>query len=803
MLTGGLLLWGVTPPAAVYDMDMNFDRIADIFRSTGEGLLLEHQVYRLLREAGLNTPEFCFVPKEQTISEADLSLLPSENVILKIVSPWIVHKSDVSGIRIVPRNKKSVQAAIDAMIQDVPAAFQAWNRDFAGQENPYVFSLDEIREKIQGVLVCEKVDYERHGLGSEILMGIRASREFGPVVTMGLGGLDVEYLTTRLKEGGAISIGAAHLLEREDIGPLLEPLAFFDKMVRAFRGRAPLVEVETLVDVYECFSKLAVHFSPYRQEGEFVIEEAEVNPFVIRSGRLIALDGLCRISHRLQPVKTRPYSGIARLLKPESIGIIGVSGSMNLGHIILNNVLKNGFPAESVTVIKPGKGRIEGCQCVSSIENMPAPVDMFILSVSADQSEEVMRALVEHEKAHSVIIIAGGIGEKKGTKSLEKNIKELLENGRKLGRLTPIVNGGNCLGIFSRPGHYDTTFVPDYKLYALPRKKAHKEKLAFISQSGAFMISRMSKFPHIEPMYAVSIGNQIDLTLSDYLNYFKDEDEVTIFAVYIEGFLPGDGLAFVRAVRELTRQGKTVLVYKAGRSVEGRAASASHTASVAGDYAVNRAVLQQAGAIVAEDIFEFETTIKILVFLADKTVRGRRAGLISNAGFECVIMSDNMTNGERLELGRFSLETEKRLREIMQPLGIDKLQDIHNPVDITPVADDEAFCLAVEALLDDPGIDCAVVSPLPMSPAMQTLAPGKHHSENLYREGSTPKRLIELFYKTDKPLVVSIDTGEIYQPMVDLLEENRIPVFRHSDDAVRFLRKYVNRSLPAGWREHE
>ena len=86
---------------------------------------------------------------------------------------------------------------------------------------------------------------------------------------------------------------------------------------------------------------------------------------------------------------------------------------------------------------------------------------------------------------------------------------------------------------------------------------------------------------------------------------------------------------------------------------------------------------------------------------------------------------------------------------------------------------------------------------------MQTRAPGKHHSENLYREGSTPKRLIELFHKTDKPLVVSIDTGEIYQPMVDLLEENRIPVFRHSDDAVRFLRKYVNRSLQAGLGEHE
>ncbi|MCK4337842.1 MAG: CoA-binding protein, partial [Candidatus Aminicenantes bacterium] len=482
---------------------------------------------------------------------------------------------------------------------------------------------------------------------------------------------------------------------------------------------------------------------------------------------------------------------IKHLLKPKSIGIIGVSEKKNLGHIILNNVLKNGFSPDKVIVVKPGIDEIEGCRCVPAVADIPGTVDMFVLAVSAEQSSVVMRELVRNEKARSVIIIAGGIGEKEGTEDLEQDIQNMLAMGRKQGKMTPVVNGGNCLGIFSRPGFYDTTFVSDYKLYALPRKEPRKEKLAFISQSGAFMISRMSKLPYIEPAYAVSIGNQIDLTLSDYLNYFKDEDEIRIFAVYAEGFLHGDGLAFVRAARELIKQGKTVLVYKAGRSPEGRAATASHTASVAGDYRVSRAILEQAGVIVAEDIFEFEMYIKNLVFLSGKKIRGNRAGLISNAGFECVIMSDSLTNDHPLELARFSLETEKRIKQIMQPLGIDRLQDIHNPVDITPVADDEAFCGIVEAMLDDPGIDCAVVSPLPMSPAMQTLLPGEFHKEDLFREGSTPLRIIEIFKKTEKPFVVSIDTGEIYQPMVDLLEKHGVPVFRHSDEAVRFLRKFI------------
>ena len=57
------------------------------------------------------------------------------------------------------------------------------------------------------------------------------------------------------------------------------------------------------------------------------------------------------------------------------------------------------------------------------------------------------------------------------------------------------------------------------------------------------MASRMSKLPQVEPLYAISLGNQLDLTASDYLNYFLSRDDVSLFALYVEGFVPGDGLA--------------------------------------------------------------------------------------------------------------------------------------------------------------------------------------------------------------------------------------------------------------------
>ncbi|MCX6569563.1 MAG: hypothetical protein NT147_11040, partial [Candidatus Aminicenantes bacterium] len=375
-----------------------------------------------------------------------------------------------------------------------------------------------------------------------------------------------------------------------------------------------------------------------------------------------------------------------------------------------------------------------------------------------------------------------------GGESIEEKIRELLREGRRSGKTTPVVNGGNCLGIASKPGRYDTTFIPEHKL---PRPKSARSDMAVISQSGAFMICRMSKLPEVEPLYAVSLGNQLDLTASDYLAFLKDDPDVKLFAVYMEGFKPGDGLAFARAVGELTAAGRTVLVYKAGRSPEGRAATSSHTASVAGDYGVFRAVLEQAGAIVAGDIFEFESFMKGLPFLEGRKVRGRRVGLISNAGFECVVLADNLKNGAGLDLVPFTPETQKRIGTILQPLGIDRLQDVHNPLDVTPVADDAVFVECARAILEDPDVDCAVISNVPMTPAQNTLPPGEGHREDLTRPGSFAMRLVELFRSTDKPVVVNIDAGELYTPLAGFLERAGIPVFRRADEAVRFLRTYV------------
>ncbi|MBN2199682.1 MAG: acetate--CoA ligase family protein [Candidatus Aminicenantes bacterium] len=779
-------------------MDKSFETAAGLFRRAereGRNFLLEAEVYDLLEAAGIPAPRRFFVGKDGTPGDRSLEALECAEAVVKVVSPHIQHKTDVGGVAVVPAEARAVASACADMLRSVPERFVRWEEGFesSSKRARSANRKKEVEESIRGFLIVEKVDYEKTGFGQELLLGVRNSREFGPVLTVGAGGLDVEFLGERLKEGEALAMASAHLLEDAGIPRLLAPLAASAKLIRTFRGRPELLSEEHLAETVGRFRDLAAHFSAFEPAHEFVIEEAEVNPFVVRRGRLVPLDGVCRFSRSHGPLESRPAESIRALLRPSSIGIIGVSEKMNLGRIILRNILAKGFPPENVLVVKPGVETIDDCRCFTDVSSMPRAVDLFVLTVSAEQSPAVMKDLAEGEKARTVVIIAGGMGEKKGTEGLEDGISRLILDRRRRGKFAPVVNGGNCMGILSKPGLYDTTFIPAHKMQWPEASSDDRAGLVFVSQSGAYLISRLSKMRGLEPRYAVSLGNQIDLTASDYLQALLDEPESRLFAFYIEGFKTGDGYVLARAVGEAVRKGKQVLIYKAGRSPEGREATSSHTASVAGDYRVCRAVLEAAGAVMAESLLEFESALKGLLFLQGKKVRGRRAAFLSNAGFECVIMSDSLKSEGRggLELAPLSQATRERLASLLGSLGIDKLQDVRNPLDVTPVADDAVFAECGRAFLEDENVDCAVLSPVPMTPAMQTLPPGSGHNEDIGRRESIVRRLVEVFRSTDKPVAVNIDAGPLYDPMAAALEAEGVPVFRRSDEAVRFLGKFI------------
>jgi acyl-CoA synthetase (NDP forming) len=765
----------------------------------GRSSLYEHECYRLLEATGAEAaPASRLIPIGQRPTAADLDLLTGDKVVLKVVSPDITHKTEARGVRIVAREIGAVEAAFDLMRREVPETYAAYLESHEG-EVPSALAgrrghgLEQrVTDRIVGILLCSFMPPDSQGFATELFVGIRSTEEFGPIISAGLGGVEMELLARQTRKGAAVAIAPTGTMDGKQFFRLFRSTLSYDRLSGAMRGSRRLLEDTILVECFQAFIDLANHFSAMNPDAAFHLEEMEVNPFSASGGRMAPLDGVCRFRPARRSHELRPVDKIGSLLKPRSAAVIGVSEhSHNMGRIILGNILAAGFDRGSLHIVHPTANEIDGVSCVSSVAVLPEKVDLFVVAVGADQVPRVANDLIDHDRANAVILIPGGIGEKEGSQDLEAGLRNRIREAHQRDGGGPLFLGGNSLGVISHPGSYDTMFIPDTKL---PKSRGkHARKLCFISQSGAFIISTLSRMPWLDPAYALSIGNQIDLTAGDLLGYIKDDPEIEVFAVYIEGFQPCDGHAFAAAVKDTIALGKDVVFYKAGRTSAGRSATAGHTASVAGDYAVCENAIAQAGAFVASDFGEFCDFLRVALPLRGKKAAGNRLAAVSNAGYESVGMADSIQlNGAELVLPSFEARTEEALTKILTDNRLDALVDVANPFDVTPMAGDTAFTDMIVEVLGDRGVDVAVVGIVPLTPAMQTLAPGEGHHESINDPSSIAKRLPAAVSARDKPVVAVIDSGVLFDPLVEALRAGGLPVFRSADRAVRALCKWVD-----------
>ena len=784
---------------------VKFERIQHILSEAaqqGRHTLYEHECYNLLTNVGAEAaPTWRLIPSDSRPTRADLEAIRSDLVVLKVVSPDIVHKTEARGIRIVAREAGALEAAYELMRREVPEAYGEWLASRAGERPTALTGLTgeglqrRITDRTVGTLLCSFVEADATGFATELFVGIRTTDEFGPIITAGLGGVEMEILAQKTKSGAAVAIAPTGMVDGAQFLELFRQTLSYQRLSGRMRGSGRLVEDPILEECFQAFIDLANLFSVANPAALFHILEFEVNPFTMSGSRMAPLDGVCSFRPALPPTPGRPAAKIASLLKPRSVAVIGVSEtSENMGRIILGNILSAGFPADQAWIVKAGVDAIDGVRCVPSIPDLPDKVDLFVVAVGAPQVPAVVTELIDHDRANAVILIPGGLGEKKGSQDLERELKQRIRSAHAEGDGGPVFLGGNSLGVVSHPGRYDTLFIPETKL--AKSRGQHRRPACFISQSGAFIISNLSRMPWLDPAYALSIGNQIDLTASDLLGFIKDDPAIGVFAIYMEGFQPGDGLAFARAVRDAVALGKDVVFYKAGRTSEGRSATAGHTASVAGDYAVCATALRQAGAMVADDFNEFSDLLRLCLHLQGKTVRGNRLMAVSNAGYESVGMADSIKrNHSELRPVKLGVRTEEALGLSLAEFKLDGLVDVKNPFDVTPMATDAAYARVVTQILEDEAVDAVVAGIVPLTPAMQTLAPGDNHSESILDPGSIARQLPEVAADSDTPLVAVVDSGVLFDPLADELTAGGLPVFRSADRAVRVLCKWVHTKL--------
>ncbi len=727
--------------------------------------LFEHEVYELIRASGaIRVPITVFRSPGTPFTVKDIALFPGNKLVLKIVSPNLAHKSDVGGVRFVPRDVDQV----NRVAQELAIVAEKAGAQFAG------------------TVACEFFEHGEDSLGKELFVGIRASREFGPIIAAGLGGVHTEYLASVMQKGKAVATALAEQTNGQHMFELFKGTMAYEILSGQARGYKRIIADDNLIECFEAFIAIAHRFCDNSRGDKPLIAELEVNPFALGTGSMVPLDGLCHLKAAQEHTPNRPIGKIDQLLHPKSMAIVGVSSkNVNMGRVILQNMLECGYDRAHLHVVKPGSDNVDGVDCYSSISDLPEIVDLLVVAVSADQVPDVVNEVIDSGMVKTVILIPGGMGETQDGKEIEAELRQRIASTRTASKDGgPIFLGGNCLGIQSRPGNYDTMFIPKSKL---PKRwESQERKVAVVSQSGAYVITRMSNLEILDPAYAISTGNQIDLTISDVICYLEQETDVAVFAIYVEGFRDLDGLAMSRAVARAVNHGKDVIFYKAGRTEAGRAATAGHTASIAGDYNVCEAAMRVSGALVATSFKEFENLVQLSAMMHDRCFSGNRIGGISNAGYEVVGMADATTGqGYHIAFPNLPEQHKQKLADILGSHKLSALVNIQNPLDLTPMASDAAHEEAIRLMLSCADIDAVVASFVPLTPTMKTTP------DEINDDSSLANRLPRILAETSKPLVVAIDSGSLYDPLAYAIREAGVPVFRSADSAVRTLGRYI------------
>jgi len=630
---------------------------------------------------------------------------------------------------------------------------------------------------------------------TEIKIELERTREFGLVVAVAAGGVDAELENCYLKSGRASVFAAVELATSAQLLTLFQRTLVYQKLAA---GAKRLNQSAPDAALQGYFEKVLLLGQAAQSSGNaLVLQHFELN-LVAHSAELSLQNARCEMAAAAATRLPRPIAKIDKLLHPQRIGIIGVSSTnMNFGRIILRNLMGSGYPKEQLVIIRAGESEIDAVQCVASLKALDRKLDLLIVAVGASAVYDLVDEIIATDSVEAVMLIPGGLGETQVSKEAAAAMAQRINAAHANASGGPVFLGANCLGVVSHPGAYDSWFIPLERL-PKPQKKPQRNSV-LLSQSGAFMITRLSQNPWLDPLYMLALGNQTDLTHGDFLSYFADLPEIETIGIYVEGFKDLDGLDFAKAVRQAVLSGKQVVVYKSGKTPPAEQGVMGHTASIAGEEKLFNSVLRQAGAMVAEDFTSFDDLLYVAGALHHKAIGGNRLGGISGAGFEAVGIADSIEcDSFAMQVPALTEGTVKKLEAILLAKKLNTLVEVRNPIDINPGADDEAHLQIVEAFLQDDNIDAVVVGMDPTAPAIRslqssTLRPGFDISD----PKSSVHLMPELVNRNDKPVIGIVDGGHLYDAMCAALMDQGVCILRNCGRGTRALVRYVEARLNA------
>lgn len=618
--------------------------ILDAVKKEGRDSLTAPEGKQICDAYGIN------VPKEGVVSSAaEASKMASSMgfpVVMKIVSPDILHKTEAGGVIVGVKSADEASSAYEQIIA-----------------NAKKYKADA---KIVGVQIQQMIKG-----GQETIIGAMTDDSFGKLVAFGMGGVLVEVLkdvTFRLAP--ATQDDAASMLDGIQAAEIL----------KGVRGAKP-VNREALQNTIVRVSQLVSDFPE--------ISEMDLNPVFASDEGAIAADVRIVLNFKQKEARYRPdeksvVSSMNRIMKPKAVAVIGASNEAGkIGNSVMKNLINGGYQGK-IYPVTPKGGEVMGLQAFKSVKDIPGEVDTAVFAIPAALVAGALKECGE-KKIAGAVLIPSGFGETGNVEGQE----ELQRIGREYNiRLM----GPNIYGFYYTPANLCATFCTAYDV---------KGSTALSSQSGGIgmAIIGFSRSAKMGVSAIVGLGNKSDIDEDDLLLFFEQDDNTKVIAQHCEDLK--DGRAFAEVAKRVSKK-KPVIVLKAGRTEMGAAAAASHTGAVAGTDKIYDDILRSAGVIRANSLrqmLELSRGVPIL-----PTPKGENVVIITGAGGSGVLLSDAcVDNGLKL-LKPMPDDLDAAFRKFIPPFGA-----AGNPVDITGGEPPITYVNTVKLGLEDDRIHALIL----------------------------------------------------------------------------------------------
>ncbi len=621
---------------------MSVEQIVKEVMGNRHKVITEEQAKQILESYGVRVPAYALVKNaDEAVREARRIGFP---LVMKIVSPEILHKTDVGGVKVGVKNEQEVREVFNDMYTRLSSKYS-----------------------VKGILLEQMVPQ-----GIEIIVGLQYDEQFGPVIMVGLGGIFTEVLKDVSFRMLPIS--------KDDALAMLDELNG-KKILEGFRGSRP-VDKDMLADALVNIGRLGIDMAAYYDSIDF-------NPIVVYPNDYVVVDA--KIILREKPLDNPISSAEAdirhmeKFFYPRSVAVVGASATPGkVGYSVLDSIARHEFKGE-VYPINPTRSEIMGLKAYKSLEDIGKPVDLVVVVVDVLQTPAIMEQAARLG-IHNILIISGGGKELGGERAeAEHKIKELAE------KYDMRVIGPNCIGMFNAENRLDAAFQGHARMLRPPLGS-----VSFLTQSGTIGISFMESAESFGMSKMISYGNRADVDEADMIWYLAHDPNTKVIGLYVEGF--GDGRKFINTARRVIREiGKPIVIWKSGRTQRGAKQAVSHTGSMGGSYAVVRGALKQAGVILVDSYQELVGTLKALAW--QPAARGNRVALVSN-GIGPVISAVDHFERLGLEVAQISESTLKAFKDHYPPTFV-----IGNPMDVTGSATSADYRFAIERFMEDPNVD--------------------------------------------------------------------------------------------------